>query len=95
VVRPEKKFKIGCCEVAVWANQVQTADGPKILRRVGLQRVFKDQSGFHNTQSLRQTDIPKAMLALQQAYKYLTSADSKPQQPINEEHPEASESSIQ
>jgi len=77
--KPEKEFKVGAVRVAVWSNSRQTRDGklfnsPKVV----LERIYREESGsFKSTGSLDTNDIPKAILALKQAYEYLMVTDRK------------------
>ena len=73
MVQPEKRFKVGACTASIFANEVNTAEGTKNLRSVSLQRTYKDKDGkFQHTTSFKVHDIPKAVLALNKAYEYLT-----------------------
>ena len=71
---PEKRFRVGACSASVFANSVPSKDdaGMVSFRTVSLQRAYKDKDGnFQHTCSFKEADIPKAILALSQAYKYL------------------------
>ena len=72
--KPVKKFFVGSVSVAVWPNKTALRDGKQIeTLSVTLERSFKDSAGeWRNASSLRDNDIPKAMLALAKAYDYLT-----------------------
>ena len=73
MTQPERRFKVGACTAAVFANQVNTADGKAVVRNAVLQRTYRDNNGdFQHTTSFRVNDIPKAVLALNKAYDYLT-----------------------
>jgi len=80
--KPEKEFKVGAVRVAVWSNSRQTKDGklfnsPKVI----LERIYMDEGGsFKSTGSLDANDIPKAILALKQAYEYLMVTGKKQSQ---------------
>ena len=77
MAQPEKRFKVGACTAAVFANQVNTADGKAVVKNVVLQRTYRDNNGdFQHTTSFRVNDIPKAVLALNKAYDYLASEQS-------------------
>ncbi|MGV8150576.1 MAG: hypothetical protein ACP5NV_02505 [Candidatus Woesearchaeota archaeon] len=69
---PEKKFRAGAIAATVWANDV-VRDGKKITyRTVSFERSYKDKDDtWKQTNSLRTTDIPKAVLVLSKAYEYL------------------------
>lgn len=76
--RPEKNFKVGAVRASVWKRTYDTRDGRKFdARRVVLDRSYKDVQGeWKNTNSYDANDIPKAILALEQAYAYLTTKDN-------------------
>ena len=64
--------------MSVFANDVATPDGPKSMRRVSVQRVYKDKEGeFKYTATLKTNDIPKAILGLMKAFDYLTNHEEQ------------------
>ena len=69
---PEKKFKAGAISATVWLNEKEE-DGKKIgFRTVNLERSYLDKDGnWHNTSTLRVSDLPKAKLVIDKAYEYL------------------------
>ena len=76
MAQPEKKFKVGACTASVFVNEVKTDDGPVPIKSVSLQRAYKDKNGeFQHTTSFKANDIPKAVLALNKAFEYLTLAE--------------------
>ena len=53
-------------------RRLQAADGIKNLKNVRLARAYKSRDGeWRETPSFRESDIPKAIVALQKAYEYL------------------------
>lgn len=74
--RPEKKFRVGQVTATIWSNK---SKNDTIYRTVVLERAYKDknQDQWQNTKTLRAVDIPKAVLALNEAYKYLTLKESE------------------
>jgi len=65
---PEKKIKAGAVSVTIWKNN--SAKGS--YNSVQINRRYKDASGvWKSTGSLRENDLPKAVLALSKAYEYL------------------------
>ena len=73
---PEKKWGPfhGGVGVAVWLNEVQTATGPRWFRSVTIQpRRYRDQKtgNWKNAASLRPTDLPALMLALDAAMAFV------------------------
>jgi len=71
--KPEKKFRCGGCEAAIFVNDVTTKAGKDVqMKKVVLQKRYKDRNGeWASTNSFDVNDIPKARLALQEAYRYL------------------------
>jgi hypothetical protein len=69
---PEKKFRSGAIAATVWANEA-VRDGKKVsYRTVSFERSYKDKDDtWKQTNSLRMTDIPRALLVLNKAYEYL------------------------
>jgi hypothetical protein len=78
MAQPEKRFKAGSCEAAVFENEL-TRDGQTVLvKKVAIQKRYKDKDDeWKSTHSLDQNDIPKMMLALSKAYEYLTLREHK------------------
>jgi hypothetical protein len=86
---PERKFGPfhGGVGVAVWLNQVQTDDGPRYFRTVTINpRRFRDtKTGeWKDAGSLRSTDLPALVLALEAARAYMATTPL-PGEPIEEE----------
>lgn len=73
MAQPEKKFKCGACEVSIFDNFITTRDGKKVnAKKVSFQKRYRNADGeWKSTHSLDANDIPKARLALYEAYKYL------------------------
>lgn len=69
---PEKKFRAGAIAATVWSNET-VRDGKKIsYKTISFERSYKDKDDtWKQTNSLRTTDIPKAVLVLSKAYEYL------------------------
>lgn len=69
---PEKKFRVGAISATIWGNQT-VKDGKVIeYKSVSFDRNYMDKDGkWQSTNSLRMTDIPKAVLVLSKAYEYL------------------------
>ena len=79
---PEKRFKCGNCEAAIFENEI-TKDGNTVMvKKAAIQKRYKTQDDeWKSTCSLDVNDIPKMKLALSKAYEYLTSREDK----LNEE----------
>ena len=71
--KPEKVFKMGAVRASVFVNSILRDGKPVELRKVVLEVRYKDKTGqWNGTNSLSLNDIPKAILALQKAFEYLT-----------------------
>ena len=62
---PVATFKVGGVKVDVWENKSDKGT----FNSFSMQRSYKAGDEWKNTGSLRQQDIPKAVLALQQAFE--------------------------
>ena len=69
---PVKKFTTGAISATIWLNST-TKDGKDIeYNTVSFERRYKDKEGnWKSSNSLRQTDLPKALVVLQKAYEHL------------------------
>ena len=81
MAQPEKRFKAGNCEAAVFENKITKNGDTVIVKKVAIQKRYKSNDEWKSTHSLDKNDIPKMMLALSKAYEYLTLSDDK----LNEE----------
>jgi hypothetical protein len=69
---PEKKFRSGAIAATIWANSAVRDNKPVTYRTISLQRSYKDKNdAWQNTDSLRTSDVPRAILVLQKAYEYV------------------------
>ena len=70
---PVKKFKAGGVEVSIWENEFVGRSGEAgVAHSVKLERRYKDKEGnWQGTGSLKEVDIPKAVLALNKAYEWI------------------------
>ena len=59
MAQPEKTFRQGSCSASIFANEIQK-NGKRIkMQRVSVQRSYKDQEGWKNTNSYGINDLPK------------------------------------
>ena len=73
MTKPVKKFSAGAIQVAVWENEGK--EGTQFYS-VSMDRRYKDKNDeWKSTSSLKAADLPKAVLALNKAYEYLTLKD--------------------
>jgi len=71
---PVHKEKVGGVEAAVWKNERSVGEGETkrniVDFSVSIQRSYKDKNdAWQHSQSLREADLPKAIIALQRAYE--------------------------
>ncbi len=66
---PRARFKAGGIQVAIWDNA--SKDG-QIFQTVSIDRSYKAGEEWKSTKSFRANDLPKAILALEKAYEYLS-----------------------
>lgn len=72
MAKPEKRFKCGGCEAAVFENQREVNGKQVVFKKVSFQKRYKDPNGeWKTTHSLDINDLPKASLVLSKAYEYL------------------------
>jgi len=73
MTKPVKKFSAGAVQVAVWENEGKEGTN---YYSVSMSKRYKDKNDeWKDSSSLKQTDLPKAVLALNKAYEYLTLKD--------------------
>ena len=67
--QPVKKFKYGGVEAAVWENE---KDG-NVSHNVSIERSYTTDEGktWEKTTTFNNNDLPKAIFALTEAYKFL------------------------
>jgi len=69
---PEKKFRSGAVAATIWSNSAVRDNKPVKYRTISLQRSYKDKNDeWQSTDSLRTSDLPRAILVLQKAYEYV------------------------
>ena len=83
--KPEHVFKVGPVRASVFHNQIVHNGKSVILPKVVIEVRYKDKNGeWKGTNSLSVNDLPKAILALQQAYEQITThrnVEDKPTEP--------------
>lgn len=76
MAKPEKRFRCGGCEAAIFENEINKGGSTVKLKKVAFQKRYKTPDGnWKSTYSLDVNDIPKAVLALSKAYAYLVLGD--------------------
>ncbi len=71
--RPTHKIAVGATTVAIWSNVVKMPEGERTMERVTVDRRYRDRSTgeWKSTASFNMSDLPRLILALQEAYKWL------------------------
>lgn len=71
--QPEHKFKAGSVSATIWLNEGKDSEGRQSsFRTVSFERSYLDKAGnWQTTNTLRVTDLPKAVLVLSKAYEHL------------------------
>jgi hypothetical protein len=73
MAKPEISFKVGAVRATIFRNVVANNGKMVPLPKVVIEVRYKDKTGqWKGTNSLSLNDIPKAILALQKAFEYLT-----------------------
>ena len=68
----EKIVDVGDCRVRIYITVIETPTGPMNIRNAMLQRLYRGRDGNTGTAySLRENDLPKAILALTRAYEFM------------------------
>ena len=73
--QPEKKFIVGSISTTIWKNDVidENTKGVRSYNTITFERVYKDKNNeWSKTNSLRTNDLPKAILALNKAYEFVS-----------------------
>lgn len=71
--KPEKRFSAGAISATIWNNTIEKDGKETNYKTISFDRKYKDkEDNWKSTNSLRASDIPKAILVLNKAYEYLT-----------------------
>jgi len=88
--KPEKVFKIGAVRASIFRNAIERQGKQVMLPKVVLEVRYRDKAGtWKGTNSLSLNELPKAVLALQKAFEYLS--EKKEDQPAEEPASEESQ----
>ena len=72
MAKPEKSFKCGGCEAAVFENEIVKGGAKIPIKKVSFQKRYKNADGeWKSTSSLDVNEIPKAILVLSKSYEYV------------------------
>ena len=70
--RPERVFKVGAVRAVIFKNAIAGQGETVYLPKIIIEVRYRDPAGnWKGTSSLSLNDLPKAILALQNAYAYL------------------------
>ena len=70
-----KRFSTGAISATVWKN---TDKEQKVYHSVSFERSYKDKTGnWKTTKCLRVTDLPRASLVLDEAFRYLAMVEKE------------------
>ena len=71
--KPMYKIQSGQINVAVWSNEIETANGNRTVQRVTAERRYKDKDGtWKSTGSFSATtDLSRLILALQKVQEFV------------------------
>ena len=70
--KPEKTFRQGSCSASVFVNGMQKNGQTIPVKSVSVQRSYKKDGSWKNTNSYGINDLPKLALVASKAYDYLT-----------------------
>ena len=84
--KPEKRFKCGSCEAAIFENEINRNGKAVKLKKAVIQKRYKTADDeWKSTYSLDKNDIPKMMLVLSKAYEYLTMGEDTTRDEVQKE----------
>ena len=71
--KPVSKIRYGAVSVSIWRDIYRNARGQDFeVHSIVLDRTYKDRDGtWKHTSNLKETDVPKAIAALEDAFRYL------------------------
>jgi hypothetical protein len=79
MAKPEKRYRCGGCEAAIFENEVSVGGRTARVKKVAFQKRYKNSEGeWKTTHSLDVNEIPKAVLVLTKAYEYVVLGDDTP-----------------
>ena len=84
--KPEKRFKCGSCEAAIFENEINRNGKAMKLKKAVIQKRYKTADDeWKSTYSLDKNDIPKMILALSKAYEYLMMGEDTTRDEVQKE----------
>jgi hypothetical protein len=77
--KPVQAFRMRGISASVFANDVVTDDGRKLIRfDVSVQRRYRDGDEFKTTTSFRRDDLPILQLLARRAWEYIVDEEASP-----------------
>jgi len=71
--KPEQTFRSGTICASVWDNEVERDGEVRAFKSISFDRRYKDKDGeWQSTNSLRVSDIPRAIMVLGKAFEHLS-----------------------
>lgn len=68
---PEKVFKAGNCEVAIFKNKIEGSRGSFDSYSIKARKTYKQDDEFKTTDSFQPQELPKVILLMQEAYRHV------------------------
>ena len=88
MAKPEIVFKVGAVRAAIFRNTIESAGRQVLMPKTILEVRYKDKTGqWQGSNSFSLNEIPKAILALQKVFDYLTATKAQGQTPEDESEP--------
>lgn len=75
-MKPEHVIRYGAISASVFVNDVETSRGTRSMRNVKLQRRYRDGEEWKTSSSFTLTDLPVAIVVLQQALTYVAGKEA-------------------
>jgi len=76
-MKPEHVVRFGYLSASIFANEIQTESGKKLVRNVRFEKRYKDQEGkWQTTSSLSLTDLPVAIAVLKRAQEHVAGKEA-------------------
>jgi hypothetical protein len=89
MAKPEKRFRCGGCETAIFENEISRSGKTVNVKKVAFQKRYMNSDGeWKTTYSLDINEIPKAILVLSKAYEYLVFENGNSESRYSSERPQ-------
>lgn len=76
--KPVQKFRVGSVAASIWKRSNKAPDEKQFVTyQVSLDRTWLDKEGnYHSSNSFGLNEVPKAILAMEQAYEFIATKAS-------------------